>query len=136
MLFRSGHAQIADVVRPDEHGEFSSLWIAGARGSTPQRFWLVVDRDPRGLLCRDEQGRAWIALRYGSVVQLDQPERQRTPLLTQGKPTLRLAVKAVDILYDARFRDRGKAAVCWVRANSAFLAPIQEDSLERALVRP
>lgn len=132
----AARAQVADVVRPDAQGDFRSIRIAGPRGSTPQRFWLVVNRDPRGLQCRDDQGRAWIALRYGSVVQLAEPERQATPLLLQGKPTLRLAVKPVDILYDARFRERGQATVCRVRGNSVFLAPIQQDSLEQSLTPP
>ncbi len=81
-------AQVADVVRPDARGDYRSIRIAGPRGSTPQRFWLVVDRDPRGLLCRDRQGRAWIALRYGSVVQLVEPEQQNEPMRPEGKPTL------------------------------------------------
>lgn len=132
----NARAQIADVVRPDAQGEFSALRVPGPRGSTPQRFWLVVDRDPRGLACRDERGRAWISLRYGSVVQLDQPEQQTAPLLIQGKPYLRLAIQPMAILHDVRFRERGKATACRVRANSSFLAPIQADSLEQALIRP
>lgn len=129
-------AQIAEVVRPDAQGDFISIRMAAARGSIAQRFWLVVDRDPRGLLCRDEQGRARIALRYGSVVELDQPEQQLAPLLIGGKPYLRLAVKPIDLLYDARFTQRGQSAVCRVRANSAFLAPIQMESMQQALIRP
>lgn len=129
-------AQVADVVRPDGQGDFQSIRIAGPRGSTPQRFWLVVDRDPRGLLCRDRQERAWITLRYGSVVQLAEPEQQKEPLLLEGKPTLRVAVKPIDILHDVRFSERGKATACRVRANSSTLAPIQADSLEQALITP
>ncbi len=127
-------AQVADVVRPDARGDYRSIRIAGPRGFTPQRFWLVVDRDPRGLLCRDRQGRAWIALRPGSVVQLAEPEQQTEPALLEGKATLLVAVKPIDILHDARFRERGKATNCRVRANSSFLAPIQADSLEQSLL--
>jgi len=129
-------AQTADVIRPDMQGDFSTIRIAGARGSYPQRYWLVVDRDPRGLLCRDPQGRAWIALRYGAALELDQPEQQISPQLIQGKAYLRMVVKPVDLLYDARFKDRGKEAVCSVRANSAYLAPVQPDSLEQLKIRP
>lgn len=132
----AARAQVADVVRPDAQGEFRTIWIAGPRGSTPQRFWLVVDRDPRGLLCRDSQGRAWIAIRYGSVLQLAEPEQQTAPQLIQGKPSLSLVVKPIDILYDVRFRERGRGAVCRVRANSSTVAPIQEESLEQSLIRP
>lgn len=129
-------AQVADVVRPDAQGEFRAIRIDGPRGSSPQRFWLVVDRDPRGLLCRDERGLARIALRYGAVVELEQPEQQLAPLLLQGKPYLHIAVKPVDILHDARFRDRGRATSCRARANSAFLAPIQMESMQQVLIRP
>lgn len=136
LLPTGAHAQIADVARPNLRGDFASIRVAGPRGSLAQRFWLVVDRDPRGLLCRDGQGQAWIALRYGAVVELDQPERQREPLLIQGQPTLRLAVRPIAILEDARSGERGKPAVCRVRANSAYLAPIQPDSLEQARLTP
>lgn len=129
-------AQMADVVLPDARGDFQSIGIGGHRGSTPQRFWLVVDRDPRGLLCRDREGRAWIALRYGSVLQLSEPEQQKAPLLLQGRPSLLVAVKPIDILHDARFRERGKATVCRVRAHSSTLAPIQEDSMQQAWITP
>ena len=47
-----------------------------------------------------------------------------------------MVVKPVDLLYDARFKDRGKEAVCSVRANSAYLAPVQPDSLEQLKIRP
>lgn len=129
-------AQVADVVRPDAQGEFKAIRIDGPRGSSPQRFWLVVDRDPRGLLCRDERGLARIALRYGAVVELEQPEQQLAPLLLQGKPYLLVAAKPVDILHDARFMDRGRASSCRVRANSAYLAPIQMESMQQVLFRP
>lgn len=129
-------AQVADVIRPNAQGDFAALMIPGPRGAYPQRFWLVVDRDPHGLLCRDPHGRASIALRYGAVLELDQPDQQVSPQLIQGKPYLRMAIKPVDILYDARFKDRGQSAVCSVRANSSFLAPIQPDSLEELRLRP
>lgn len=132
----AARAQLADVVRPDEQGEFRSLRVAGPRGSSPQRFWLVVDRDPRGLLCRDQRWRPWLSLRYGSVVQLDEPERQLEPLLIQGKSYLRLSVQPRDIQADVRLRQRGQPAVCTVRANSTVLAPIQPDSLQAAQIRP
>ncbi len=136
LLWPQAHAQIADVVRPDEQGEFTTIRVAGPRGSSPQRFWLVVDRDPRGLICRDQRWRPWISLRYGSVVELDQPDRQLEPMLIQGKAYLRLTVQPRDIAADARLRERGRPAVCTVRASSTVLAPIQPDSLQAARVRP
>lgn len=136
LLAPAAEAQTADVIRPNAQGDFATIMIPGARGAYPQRFWLVVDRDPRGLLCRDPHGRASIALRYGAIVELDQPDQQISPQLIQGKPYLRMAVKPVDLLYDVRLKGRGQSAVCSVRANSAFLAPIQPDSLERLRLRP
>jgi len=123
-------SQVADVVHPDPQGDFPSVMVDGPRGQYRQRFWLVVDRDPRGLWCRDAQGRALIALRRGAVVQTD----ETSPVLfNQGKSYLRVRVKPVDVLYDARLRERGTATTCVVRANTSFLAPIHPDSLERVL---
>ena len=129
-------AQTADVIRPDAQGDFRSISEPGPRGSVVQRYWLVVDADPRGLHCRDALGRAWIRLRYGSVLQLDQPEQLGAAQLIQGKPYLRMAIKSVDLLSDRRLKERGQSAVCFVRANRAYVAPIQPDSLEQMKLRP
>lgn len=136
LLAPVAEAQIAEVIRPDAQGDFSSILIPGARGPYPQRYWLVVDRDPRGLLCRDPHGRAWLALRYGAILELDHSQQQHAPQLIQAKSYLRMVIKPVDILFDARFKQRGQSAVCSVRANSAFLAPVHPDSLEQLGVRP
>lgn len=126
-------AQSADVIRPAADGDFRILEIPGNRGSYRQRFWLVVDRDPRGLWCRDVNGRPSIALKTGSVIETDERSFPATPLLLrEGKAYLHVHVKPVDILYDARLRGRGKAAICLVRANSSFIAPINSDSMKEA----
>ena len=128
-------SQVAEVVRPDGQGDFTSITLQGARGTERQRFWLVVDRDLRGLWCRDGQGRALIALRRGAVVETaDTPADSSSPLLfSQGKPYLRVRVKPVDILYDARLSELGTATTCLVRVNTSFLAPIHQDSMEKAI---
>jgi len=126
-------AQSAEVIRPAADGDFRSIEIPGNRGSYRQRFWLVVDRDPRGLWCRDITGRPSIALKTGSVIETDERSFPATPLqLREGKAYLHVQVKPVDILYDARLRGRGKPAICLVRANSSFIAPINPDSLKEA----
>lgn len=126
-------AQSAEVIRPAADGDFRILDIPGNRGSYRQRFWLVVDRDPRGLWCRDITGRPSIALKTGSVIETDEPSFPATPLqLREGKAYLNVRIKPVDILYDARLRGRGRAALCLVRANSSFIAPINPDSLKQA----
>lgn len=126
-------AQSADVIRPAADGDFRSLEIPGNRGTYRQRFWLVVDRDPRGLWCRDITGRPSIALKTGSVIETDSLSFPATPLqLWEGKAYLNVRVKPVDILYDARLRGRGRGAICLVRANSSFIAPINPDSMKEA----
>jgi|GEM_PF-1269013 hypothetical protein len=123
-------AQSADVIRPGSDGDFRSIEIPGNRGSYPQRFWLVVDRDPRGLWCRDLSGRPSIALKYGSVIESVDTSVTASPImLSQGKTYLLVRVKPVDILYDARLHGRGSPSTCLVRANSSFLAPINSESM-------
>ena len=130
-------AQIADVIRPDPRGDFRLLQIRGPRGSYPQRFWLVVDRDPRGLWCRDGAWLRAVALRYGAVLEADLRASQPPPLLLRhGAPYLRVRVKPLDILVDARVSERGKELSCAVRANTNYLAPIQPDSLESIRLEP
>lgn len=126
----AARSQVADVVHPDPQGDFPSVMVAGPRGQYQQRFWLVVDRDPRGLWCRDVQGRPLIALRRGAVVETG----GASPVFFNlGKSYLRVRVKPVDVLYDGRLKGRGTATSCVVRANTSFLAPIHPDSLERVL---
>jgi hypothetical protein len=129
----SAKAQSADVIRPAADGDFRILEIPGSRGSYQQRFWLVVDRDPRGLWCRDSNGRPSISLKNGSVIETDERSFPATPLqLREGKAYLHVRIKPVDILYDARLRGRGNATTCLVRANSSFIAPINPASMQAA----
>ena len=120
-------AQSADVIRPGPDGDFRSIQVPGNRGSYTQRYWLVVDRDPRGLWCRDPWGRPSIALKYGSVIE---SSSNTAPLqIRQGKSYLQVSIKPEDILYDARLRGARNSNTCLVRANSAFIAPINPDSM-------
>jgi len=126
----AARSQVADVVHPDPQGDFPSVMVTGPRGQYRQRFWLVVDRDPRGLWCRDVQGRPLIALRRGAVVET---VGASPVFFNLGKSYLRVHVKPVDVFYDGRLKDPGTATSCVVRANTSFLAPIHPDSLERVL---
>jgi hypothetical protein len=129
------HAQVADVVSSDALGDYTSITVEGPRGGYIQRYWLVVDQDPRGLWCRDDKGRALMALRRGSVIET--ASKSASPLtFRQTKPYLQVRIQPFDLLYDVRQRDRGKATSCVVRANSSFLAPILPDSLERLQLKP
>lgn len=131
---RPGWSQVADVAVPDAQGDFRSIAVPGPRGSYAQRLWLVVDRDPRGLRCRDGGGRSLIALRPGAV--LESASVAANLFVLQGKPYLKVRVEPVDLLEDARQEGRGLAAACLVRANSAFIAPIHPDSLAKFIAAP
>ena len=127
-------AQTLDVPQPDPQGNFAAGQASGDRGPLPQRYWLVVDRDPRGLLCRDGQGRPSIALKYGAVIEALTPLAAAPPLPSGTTGTwLRVRVKPVALLYDARQRGRGSEAICVVRAHAMYLAPLNADSLQQVL---
>lgn len=121
-------AQVAEVVAADEQGDFRTLSIPAARGRYLQRFWLIVDQDPRGLLCRNSQGRALIALRRGAIVETASQEKEPL-ILQQTKPYLLVRVNGRDLLHDVRHRERGLPTTCRIRANSSFIAPVLEDAL-------
>jgi hypothetical protein len=124
-------AQLADVVTPDEEGNFDSSSVQGARGFYPQKQWLVVDRGSGGLRCRDANGAVLVGLRYGSVIDTDLSSSSANPILYEnGKPWLRVRVTPAD--YQADYRDRrflNQPAICRVRANVTYLAPINPDTL-------
>lgn len=123
-------AQSSDVIRPGPDGDFRTIQVPGNRGSYTQRYWLVVDRDPRGLFCRDPWGRPTIALKHGSVIETSGDTVNTKPLeQRQGKAYLRVNVKPEDILYDSRLRGTVNSITCVVRANSSFIAPINPDSM-------
>lgn len=123
-------AQVPDVVKPAPDGDFPSISVSGFRGIHPQRYWLVVDRDPRGLLCRDGQGRGLIALKYGSVIETDLSPASPSPLsFQQGKSVVRVRVQPMHLLFDARLKHRGTPTTCNVRANTSFIAPVNGESI-------
>jgi hypothetical protein len=127
-------AQTLDVPQPDPQGNFAAGQASGDRGPLPQRYWLVVDRDPRGLLCRDGQGRPSIALKYGAVIEALAPLTAAAPIPSGTTGTwLQVRVKPVAVLYDARQRGRGSEAICQVRAHAVYLAPLNADSLRQVL---
>lgn len=120
--------------QPDLQGNFAAGQASGERGALPQRFWLVVDRDPRGLLCRDGQGRPSIALKYIAMIEAMAPLAVAPPFPSSPTGTwLQVRVKPVAVLYDARLRGRGSEAICVVRAHSVYLAPVNADSLQQVL---
>jgi hypothetical protein len=130
-LAQPAGAHLADVVNPDEEGNFDTSQVQGARGFYPQKQWLVVDRGSGGLRCRDVNGTVLVALRYGSVIDTDLRSKQGNAItIEQGKPWLRVRVTPAD--FQADYRERSflnQPAICRVRAHVAYLAPINPDSL-------
>ena len=130
VLASAATAQVPDVVKPAGDGDFPSISVSGFRGVHPQRYWLVVDRDPRGLLCRNEKGQALLALKYGSVIETDLSPSSPSPLsFQQGKSVVRVKVLPIHLLFDARLKHRGTSTTCTVRANTAFIAPVNGESI-------
>lgn len=124
-------AQVADVVQPSSSGDYLESESEGARGRRPQRLWVVVDRDPAGLLCRDSDGRALLALRRGALLEADSGPGLPAPLQWRGgRSYLRLRVKAVDILSDRRRLPHSAGSICQVRAHGAYIAPVSLESLQ------
>jgi hypothetical protein len=130
-LAQPAFAQLADVVTPDEEGNFDSSSVQGARGFYPQKQWLVVDRGAGGLRCRDGNGTVLVGLRYGSVIDTDLSSKGVNPITSEnGKPWLRVRVTPAD--FQADYRDRrflNQPAICKVRAHVNYLAPINPDTL-------
>jgi hypothetical protein len=127
-----GRAQRADVPRPNRDGDVLSTILAGQRGAYPQRQWLVVERDPAGLNCRDPQGRVMAVLAYGSVVDSDLIGGSAEAIVSlAGRPWLGLLAEPFDLQKDLRPRElRHRPLACRVRANASVVAPINPDTLQ------
>jgi hypothetical protein len=131
-------AQRADVPRADRYGNFLSTRMQGNRGVYQQTYWLVVDRDPAGLNCRlsrqSFRGRAsqneGVALQRGAIIKADHSSSDDEAIsIVDGKTWLRVVVHQNTMHYDARRERRNEPYSCYVRANSAFIAPINVDDL-------
>ena len=130
----SARAQLADVPPANRQGDFYSTRLQGHRDVYSQRQWLVVTRDPEGLNCRDPQGRVVAVLAYGSVVDSDLSKAGGEGIVrVTGHPWLRLIVHPFDLLRDWRPpQEQNRVLACQVRANAAYVAPLNPDTLTPA----
>ena len=134
MCTTTAQAQWADVPRMDAHGDFLTTKVQGNRGYYQQLFWLVVDRDPKGLNCRPvDGGEALVKLDYGGIV-MTRIESAETNAITlrEGLPWLnvtltRLSSPLMDLRQGA---ERTGSYHCQVRAHSDFVAPINLSALD------
>jgi hypothetical protein len=128
----SAGAQIADVPPANANGDFISSRLPGSRSAYPQRQWLVVERDPAGLNCRDQRGQVVASLAYGAVVDSDlKGDGTEAIVVMAGRPWLQLLAHPFDLQQDLRPQgQRLQPVACRVRANGAYLAPLNPDSLQ------
>jgi hypothetical protein len=133
----SAGAQIADVPLANADGDFLSTRLPGNRTAYPQRQWLVVERDPAGLNCRDERGQVVAVLAYGSVVDSDlKGDGTEAIVVIAGRPWLRLLAHPFDLRQDLRPQGlQVHPVACRVRAQAAFLAPLNPDTVQPAGVQ-
>lgn len=132
-LAGSVQAQMRDVPSFDHDGNFWSAIVEGNRGVYPQVQWLVVDTDPVGLNCRDENGSVVRTLRYGSVMDaVFDDEAGHAIALKKDGPWLRVKVSTLDV--STQVTDEiAEMYTCYVRANTRYIAPINPDSLNNQI---
>ena len=123
-------AQRAESPLPNASGDFLSSQTQGNRGPYEVRHWLIVDRDPEGTHCRSLATHQPIArLFYGDLVVTDTPEHglDQAVVMVNGRPWLRLSRPGWRLL-DVSQR-RSTPFACLVRANAAFIAPVNGTDL-------
>ena len=135
-------AQIANTPRPDASGDFVSSHLQGTRQKYHQLLWLVVAHDPDGLNCRlaADNEEAPVSLEYGPILEsfVTNPAGDAI-VIHSGKPWLNTTVKdshkgrrqmaSPITVHDRRPpSQRSKPLTCVVRANAAFIAPINMSS--------
>ena len=128
----SAGAQIAAVPLANANGDFVSSRLPGNRNAYPQRQWLVVDRDPAGLNCRDERGQVVASLAYGAVVDSDlKGDGTEAIVVMAGRPWLQLLAHPFDLRQDLRPQgQRLRPVACRVQANAALIAPLNPDTVQ------
>lgn len=118
-------AQEASVPAPNANGDFTTALQPGNRGNVYQtRKWLVVDPDPTYLNCRaTPNGAPRSRIAPGAVLTAVFSGGQGDAIvLSDGVPWLR--VRGTDPLMV------GERGTCYVRANSRYIAPINEDAIQ------
>lgn len=131
-------AQRADVPATDKSGNFRSTRMQGNRGVYQQTYWLVVDRDPAGLNCRNSKFSARgpslqkqeVTLQPGAIIKADHYALDDDAIsIVEGQTWLRVIVNQQATQHDGRQQERGKSYQCYVRANASFIAPINISDL-------
>ncbi len=114
-------AQVADVPKANEAGDFTTAKVMGNRGYYRNTHWLVVD--PSGVLnCRaTPNGEITTRLSSGWIVTAAFPANTAGDAMVMTQSGSWLRVIATEPL------GTGKLPACLVRANSRYIAPISVD---------
>jgi hypothetical protein len=123
--------QRADVPQVDKDGNFRSSRVQGNRGFYHQTHWLVVDRDVSGLNCREmPQGKPYALFQYGDIVKAHHFEPGDDAIsIVNGQTWLRVTSQETWRIVNPAQSGGSRTVECIVRANSAFIAPINLDDL-------
>jgi hypothetical protein len=121
-------AQVAEVPQATTTGDFTTAKVMGNRGYYQNNKWLVVDTDPL-LNCRaTPNGAVKSRLIRGSVVTAVFNQNKEAIAFHQGSPWLKVNPQIPGY-------GSGTPGVCFVRANTRYIAPISEDFIYNGLVR-
>jgi hypothetical protein len=124
-------AQRADVPEVDQTGSIRSSRVQGNRGFYQQLYWLVVDSDPAGLNCRlSHTSQPYAVFQYGDVIRAEHYEPSDDAIfIHNGQKGIRVISQYTWRIRDLASRANTQTVRCIVRANSAFVAPINLDDL-------
>lgn len=142
-------AQVADVPKPNDKGDFNSIFVQGNRGYYAVKKWLVVQftesevnggtvncrYTPNGeIRSRIPRGAILTAVfnqtAKGSVPNPPTSADDAIVLDRNGSPWLRVIGTQEELAYPVRpltFADLGE---CYVRANLKYIAPINPDAID------
>ncbi|CAD5980960.1 hypothetical protein PCC9214_04729 [Planktothrix tepida] len=119
-----GMAQMAEVPTPNAKGDFITAKVQGNRGLYNNIHWLVVD--PESLNCRNTpEGTVKVKLVTGAIINaiFSNNGKGDAIVLKNGQPWMK-----VESINPAGYRFN--SGVCYVRANSKYIAPINGDYLD------
>ncbi|GAB4134642.1 MAG: hypothetical protein Fur0046_06710 [Cyanobacteria bacterium J069] len=115
---------MAEVPTPNRNGDYTTAAVQGNRGNYYNRRWLVIDPDPTYLNCRvSPNGVVRSRIAPGAILTAEFV-RNEAIVFQGGSPWLR--VRGTDAL---TFAQRGQTlGTCYIRANTQYIAPINEDA--------
>lgn len=126
-------AQMAEVPSPNNQGDFITAVLRGNRGNYyPNRIWLVVDPDPQYLNCRDRpNGSVRSRIAPGAAITAEFINGEAI-VFQDGSPWLR--IRGTDPLTIPL--QGATLGTCYVRANTQYIAPVNQESIQGGVFGP